>query len=159
MLPRDPETLRIPAFMRKRNISSRLKRPLLLTALDRKNAGLPLTGKPGKIIKKRISKPKITLTKAIKARKRKPTPIANIAKPIGEITHYYEKIQVGVIKLSKKLEVGDMITYFTCNDSYEQIVESMEIDRKPVFAAGRGKEIGLKLYKAPRVGSTVFINQ
>ena len=111
----------------------------MLTALDRKNARLPLT-------KKRVSKPK----------KAKSTPIVE---PIGEITHYYEKIQVGVIKLSKKLEVGDMITYSTCDDNYEQIVESMEIDRKPVFRAGRGKEIGLKLYKAPKVGSAVFINQ
>ena len=39
-LPKDPETLRIPAFMRKRSINSRLKKPLLLTALDRKKAGV-----------------------------------------------------------------------------------------------------------------------
>lgn len=35
-LARDPDTLRVPAFMRKRSLSSRLRKPLVLTALDRK---------------------------------------------------------------------------------------------------------------------------
>lgn len=144
----------------------------MLTALDRKNAGLSLTGRPKKKAKKRA----ITKAKRTKYKRIKSSPAAEIfekpfiepknasvkavsAKSIGEITHYYEKIQVGVIKLTGKLEVGDMITYSTYDGSYEQIVESMEIDRKPVFKAGKGKEIGLKLYKAPRVGGVVFINK
>ena len=80
---------------------------------------------------------------------------------IGEITHYYDKIKVGVIKLSATLSIGDRIAYQTADaesdEPYEQIIESMEIDRVPVFTAGRGKEIGLKLKKTPRVGGAVFI--
>lgn len=76
-------------------------------------------------------------------------------KSIGVITHYYDKIKVGVIKLTNTLSVGDCIEYQTEKGPYSQIVESMEINREPAFKAGRGKEIGLKLRKIPRVGSSV----
>lgn len=39
-LSKDPETLKIPAFMRKRSLRVKKGRPLLLTALDRKKAGI-----------------------------------------------------------------------------------------------------------------------
>lgn len=241
-LPTDPDTLRIPAFMRKRSLSSRLKRPLVLTALDRKKAGilpdglvkpkmrvkkipqrdyprtkswpvfeLPLSAraeksqrtspkKPSLISKSTVEKrlrirqksapkksqPKITpqtfaaplldfmsetiapaprKIRAAKVRTKKIQP-SKIPKPksIGTLTHYYGKIQVGVIKLSGTLSVGDCIRYETADsltnpdeDLYEQVVDSMEIDREPVFKAGKGKEIGLKLQKTPRTSCTVFI--
>ena len=43
-LPRDPDTLRIPAFMRTKALSRKLKKKLPMTALDRKEAGLPPPG-------------------------------------------------------------------------------------------------------------------
>jgi hypothetical protein len=157
-LARDPDTLRVPAFMRKRNLRNRLARPLVLTALDRKKAGITVA----KSVKIKASKQKAPKQKAFR-RKRKISPPAeqNFSAPlldfktIGHITHYYDKIKVGVIKLSGTLSVGDCITYETSEGRYEQVVESLEIDRKPVFKAGRGKEIGLKLRKIPRVGSDV----
>ena len=58
--------------------------------------------------------------------------------------------------LSATLCVGDFISYKTeSGEMYEQIVDSMEINRKPVFKAGRGKEAGLKLAAAARIGSAV----
>ncbi len=78
-------------------------------------------------------------------------------KLIGTITHYYDKIKVGVIKLTAPLSVGDCITYKTNEGAYEEIVESLEINREPVFKGGRGKEVGLKLRKIPRVGAEVSV--
>lgn len=43
--PIDPETLKIPAFLRKKTIVSQAKQQLILTALDRKQAGLPPNSK------------------------------------------------------------------------------------------------------------------
>lgn len=238
-LPSDPDTFKIPAFMRKRSIKTRLKKPLLLTALDRKKAGVVLpelkkkktraAARPRKrasrskmrnwplipeqnelwnfeaptmtyeqaapppdrqaalpVRKKRARKireipaskftaPNRRQTYKTAARKPKRTaPSSSFAEPfidpiidfpvlpkkrkkIGTVTHYYDKIQVGVIKLSAVVSVGDCIIYETIEGLYEQIVESMEIDREPVFKAGRGKEIGLKLSRIPRVGGVVFI--
>ncbi len=43
--PIDPETLKIPAFLRNKAIVSQSKQQLILTALDRKQAGLPPNSK------------------------------------------------------------------------------------------------------------------
>jgi len=78
-------------------------------------------------------------------------------KIIGSVTHYFEKIHVGVISLSGILSVGDCITYETADgESYEQVVDSMEIDREPVFKAGKGSEIGIKLNAIPKIGCEVI---
>lgn len=196
--------------MRKRTISARLKKPLLLTALDRRKAGvLPEGLKKKKSVKRarprrarlpeilqeipletyrprRGLKPRRSPTAKSRSRAAKPAetfsaplldfyaePAVSYAetiveepappakkqkrsqKKIGAITHYYDRIQVAVIKLAGTLSVGDCISYETANGPYEQIVESMEINREPVFKAGRGKEIGLKLRRIPRVGCAV----
>lgn len=162
-LPRDPDTLRVPAFMRKRSLSSRLRKPLVLTALDRKKTDIAGKVKSQKAkVKIAAQKSKVTKPKKIETFS---APLLDFyaappkkSKSIGIITHYYEKIHVGVIKLSGALSVGDCITYETAEGPYEQIVESMEIDREPVFKAGRGKEIGLKLNKMPAVGCKVLKN-
>lgn len=231
-LPTDPETLRIPAFMRKRSLRSRLKRPLVLTALDRKKAGvLPLgieekrktvrtknTAKEPRAKKDfRAENTELNLWQSVQSSKkmarRKVTPEQHaqstkikvilprvsstrvLAEPetfspplidffnaetstpvttkssrpsikllrgkkskiIGRISHYYEKIHVAVIALSATLSVGDFITYETADgEDYQQVVESMEIDREPVFKAGKGKEVGIKIRKNPRVGCGVI---
>lgn len=139
-LPLNLDTLRIPAFMRRRSLNARLKKPLVLTALDRKKAGL--TPLPLAKSKKKSHQKKI----------RKITQADNI---IGIFVHYYDKIRVGVIKLSSSLSVGDRIVYETYDGPFEEIVKSMEINREPVFQARKGKEIGLKLKKIPKIWSTV----
>lgn len=144
--------------MRKRSIGSRLKRPLILTALDRKKAGVLPEGltpvKPR--LRKKIKKHTIKTVVPAKSFSSS-TPKIVKQKKIGVMTHYYDKIRVGVIKLSVTLCVGDCIAYETTEGGmYEQIVESMEVNRNPVFKAGKGKEIGLKLSRTPRVGSIVL---
>lgn len=210
-LPRDLDTLRVPAFMRKRSLRASARKPLILTALDRKKAGLlpealqkkdalkkpvrwaktseekaPLRrgwpyidmGNIGRRVKDggRKSRKEDEGQKEAGSKKRKkaatsaPKPevfsmpiVENVIphgnykpKTIGEMTHYYDKIKVGVIKLAGAVSVGDCITYDTEDGPYEQVIESMELDREPIFKAGRGKEIGLKLKKNPRIGCKVF---
>lgn len=229
-LAKDPETLRVPAFMRKRGLANRSRRPLLLTALDRKNAGVLPEGvkaaavklkkvrkerKMGKVAEKNIRMaqlqnslldfletepvarsyrpaprrktlsrakrvaPKLMAKKAKKIKKTvsifappvfesfsepiiggeisQPVAAKKKAKVIGIITHYYDKIKVGVIKLSGTLCVGDTIVYETDEGPAEQVVESMEIDREPVFKAGKGKEVGIKLNKKSFANNKVFL--
>lgn len=161
-LARDPDTLRVPAFMRKRSLSSRLRKPLVLTALDRKKADIAGKVKTQKAkVKNATQKLKVARPKKIESFS---APLLDFyaappkkLKSIGVITHYYEKIHVGVIKLSGTLSVGDCIAYETAEGQYEQIVESMEVDREPVFKARNGKEIGLKLNKMPHVGCAVSL--
>lgn len=180
-ISKDPDTLRIPAFMRKRSLARRTRKPLVLTALDRKQAGiLPEGLKRPKIrktilrkkktsvasqnsifeapvflktIEKKARAPRIKKTRAIK-QKAMPSFAAPV---IGKITHYYEKIRVAVMQISDTLSVGDCITYETETGEYDQVVDSMEIERTPVFKAQRGDDIGIKLQKKPIVGSNVTV--
>ncbi len=84
-------------------------------------------------------------------------PTAETLKAIGEVTQVYAKINVAVLRLDDELSVGDTITYQTAEGSHTQTVLSMEIDRKPIFKANPGDEVGIKLYKTALVGKVVYV--
>ena len=77
-------------------------------------------------------------------------------KPIGKITHFYDKIKVAVVALNAKLKVGDRIKIGK-NDSFvEQEVKSIQIEHEKLKEAKKGQEIGLKVSKKVREGDLVF---
>lgn len=78
-------------------------------------------------------------------------------KRIGKITHYFNKIKVGVVKLSDTLSVGDEIVVKSkIEERFKQKVSSMEIDGKKIKKAKKGQEVGLKLKDTAREGYLVF---
>lgn len=64
---------------------------------------------------------------------------------IGHITHFFSKINVAVVELTLPLAVGDSILVKGPSTDFEQIVESMQIDRNPIQRAEGGQSIGLKV--------------
>ncbi len=78
-------------------------------------------------------------------------------KPLGQITHYFDKIEVAVIKLDGVLKVGDNIRVVGGETTdFEQEVESMEAEHQKIKKAKKGESIGLKLKEKARVGYKVF---
>jgi translation elongation factor EF-1alpha len=76
---------------------------------------------------------------------------------IGIITHYFSKINVGVLELSKtKLQIGDTIHFKGHTTDFYQKVESMQIEHKPVDVAEPGEPIGLKVESPVRENDLVF---
>ncbi len=75
---------------------------------------------------------------------------------IGEVTHYFTDIGVGIIKLEDKLEVGDKIRVKGSTTDFEQEVTSMEIDREEVQEAGEGQKVGMKTNERVREGDEVY---
>jgi translation elongation factor EF-1alpha len=76
---------------------------------------------------------------------------------IGRITHYFSKINVGVLELSKgKLQVGDTIHIKGHTTDFYQKVESMQIEHNPVNEAEPGESIGLKVEGPVRENDLVF---
>lgn len=66
-------------------------------------------------------------------------------KQIGKITHYFDKIGVGVIELTDgALAKGDKIRIQGHDNDFEQVVESMQIDRQDVAEAAVGQSVGFK---------------
>lgn len=76
---------------------------------------------------------------------------------IGEVTHYYSKIGVAAIKLSRALKVGDKLHFKGATTDFEDTVTSMQIGHKSVEAAKKGDEIGIKAREKVRDGDKVYL--
>jgi translation initiation factor IF-2 len=78
---------------------------------------------------------------------------------IGEISHFYKKISVGIIKLSSTLKVGDKIHIKGHTTDFTEDVDSVQIEHEAVKEAKKGKSIGIKVANEVREGDEVFIAQ
>lgn len=76
---------------------------------------------------------------------------------LGKITHYFGKIDVGIVKLTSSLKIGDFIRIQTHAGDFVQPVESMQINHKNISAARPGAEIGLKVAQKVKEGDLVFL--
>jgi translation elongation factor EF-1alpha len=75
---------------------------------------------------------------------------------VGKVTHYFSRIGVGAITLSGELKLGDRIKIKGATTDFEQLVESMQIEGKPVERASPGDSVGLKLKERVREGDVVY---
>ena len=78
------------------------------------------------------------------------------SKKIGDVTHYYDKLQVGIVRLDADLKVGDTIHFKGATTDFEQAVEDMQFDHKDVTVGVKGQEVGIKVSERVRDGDDVF---
>jgi len=77
-------------------------------------------------------------------------------KEIGKITHWYDKINVAVIKLTGGIKKGDKIKIKKGTEETEATVESLQIDRVDVEKGKKNDEVAIKLSQKAKEGSTVY---
>lgn len=77
-------------------------------------------------------------------------------KLVGKVTHYYPKIGVAVVEVADEIKVGDRISIEGATTSFEQTVESMEIEHEKIEVAKSGDSIGLKVIDRVREGDNVY---
>jgi translation elongation factor EF-1alpha len=77
-------------------------------------------------------------------------------KVLGKIIHFYPKISVAVIELDDIMKVGDKISVEKDENSFEQIVDSIQVEHKSVPEGKKGESVGLKLKEATKEGARVF---
>lgn len=77
-------------------------------------------------------------------------------KLIGKVTHYFGNIGVAIIELSDKLKVGETIRIIGSETEFDQIVDSIEIDRQKTEEGKPGDSIGLKVDQKVREGHKVY---
>ena len=75
---------------------------------------------------------------------------------IGNIAHFFPKINVAVLDLSLPLTVGDRILIKGPSTDFEQIVESMQIDRAGIQRGEGGQSIGLKVAQPVKEKDVVY---
>jgi putative protease len=75
---------------------------------------------------------------------------------VGEVTHYYNRIMVAVVRLSGDLKVGDYVHFLGRHTDFRQRVDSMQIEHQPVQEVKAGDEVALKVEQRVRRGDRVF---
>ena len=75
---------------------------------------------------------------------------------IGQVTHYYGKIGVAILKLEAPLLVGDTIAIVGATSDLEQEVKSMQVEHHNIEQASAGDLVGLKVKDKVREGDAVF---
>jgi ribosomal 50S subunit-recycling heat shock protein len=77
-------------------------------------------------------------------------------KSIGVVSNYFDKVKVAAIKLQKGVKTGDKIRIVGGEEEFEQVIKSMQINRKPIKKAKTEDEIGVKVKRKVRKGYKVF---
>jgi len=76
---------------------------------------------------------------------------------IGKITHYFSKINVGVLELTKgELHNGDTIHIKGHTSDFYQKVESMQVEHTLVDKAKPGEPVGIKVESPVRENDIIF---
>ena len=75
---------------------------------------------------------------------------------VGTVTHYFARPQVGIVKLSAAIKLGDTLHVRGHTADFKQEVASMEIEHAHVEAAASGAEAGIKVRERVREGDQVY---
>lgn len=78
-------------------------------------------------------------------------------KPIGKVTHYYDKLGVAIIDLSKGgLKSGDEVKFKRGEEEFSQKIESLQVEHETVDSVKKGDSFGVKVDKPTKPGTEVY---
>lgn len=69
----------------------------------------------------------------------------------GQVTHYYEHLEVAVLSLTEVIRAGDWLHVLGHTTDIAQPVESLEIEPSRVHQAGPDQDVALRVRVAQRV--------
>jgi putative protease len=78
-------------------------------------------------------------------------------KKIGKITHYYDKIGVAVIDVTKPLKTGDIIKISGHDKEFNQTVTSLQLEHKPVTKIAKGQSGAMKTDQPVKDGDVIYL--
>ena len=76
---------------------------------------------------------------------------------IGEVIHFYNRIQVAVLRLSEPIKLGDKLHFLGAHTDFLQEICSMQIEHQPIEEAEAGSEVAVKVDQRVRRGDSVFL--
>ncbi|NJC95718.1 MAG: hypothetical protein C3F07_03400 [Anaerolineales bacterium] len=75
---------------------------------------------------------------------------------IGKVTHYYNHINVAVLKLNENLKLGDRIHILGHTTDFTQRVASLEVEHHTVVWVKPGDDVALKVIEPVREHDIVY---
>ncbi len=83
--------------------------------------------------------------------------MVKLAKKIGTVTHFFDKISVAIIKIDAPLKVGDNIVIKGATTDEKVTIDSMQVDHKDIDQAEKGQEVGIKVTGRVREGDKISL--
>jgi len=113
--------------------------------------------------KKAVKKAKVSKKKIVRAKKVKKVAAAKQVKSkekvLGKVTHFFDKISVGAIKVISPIKVGDVIHIKGHTTDFVEKIESMQIEHQNVLKAKKSDEIGIKVKDHVREHDMVYLGK
>jgi len=78
-------------------------------------------------------------------------------KRIGEVTHFFDRISVAVVKLTSPLKVGEKVHFLGHGSDFMQEITSMQIEHESIQAARSGDEVAVKVTKPVKPNTAVYL--
>jgi hypothetical protein len=79
-------------------------------------------------------------------------------KLVGQITHYYSHLHVGIIEITETgLVVGDRVHIKGKHTDFIQPVESLQVEHTDVSHADIGKSVGMRVLEKVREHDRVYV--
>ncbi len=78
-----------------------------------------------------------------------------MAKVVGKVSHYFDKIQVAALTLARPLAVGDVVKISGHGAEFTQKVESMQVEHEVVQKAKKGDDVAIKVDQPVKEGCEV----
>lgn len=75
---------------------------------------------------------------------------------VGQVTHYFDHINVAVLALTEPLRVGDTVHILGHSTDFKQKVTSLQIEHQPVEEAKPGDDVAMKVIQKAHPHDKVF---
>lgn len=103
-----------------------------------------------------LSQPSVPAHRILPMRPMPPVIAGDRSKPLGIITHFYDRASVGVLRIAQPLRIGDTIRVERGDITFRQKVQSMRVMGKPVRNAKAHADIAVKMEHPAHEGARVY---
>ena len=76
---------------------------------------------------------------------------------MGKVIHYYDKIEVAIVRLEKVLKAGDKVKFARGDEGFEQVVESIQMEHASIPEGKPKQEVGIKVDQPTKEGTLVYL--
>lgn len=122
--------------------------------------------KKTKVVKKKVvAKKKVVPKKKVIIKKKKvvsrKAKVVKIKaeKPVGVVTHFYNKIKVAVVKFKEPVKVGEKVLFKGATTNFSQVIASLQYEHEQIKVSKKGQSLGLKVSKRVREGDEIFVEK
>ena len=76
---------------------------------------------------------------------------------VGEVTHFFDRINVAAIQLSHPLHKGDQVHFLGHGSDFTQEITSIQIEHEAVDLAPKNTEVAVRVIKPVKAHTSVFL--